>query len=853
MLRYKKIGVLLIFTIIFSFSAFIFQNIDKNGPDDNKYYPFTNFKENNLQSSGIESINLSLYENWNRTWIFSDKNNNTIMEILNIEGYNAILNCIVKNLRDSSSGEKYYPSNVSLSLYQFNSTNWNYLGTFTDIVNGSGYLFSEISIPETFPGWFAVGSDTNVTFDAYFTFIDNNTREIQAIYQQNRWTINYNSSYITGNYTSIISNLSSALDLELIRGYDGANWRPIIQYQFLENLSIFESFSKYLIEFSVQTLDVAYNDHLEVGDDLGLYIVPKVDGNLTVTFLGVNNEVLINDTQTVIMNKIINYSWQMIASYPGGTGELNIEFKGQNPYNVSNIETQIVFHKNALMGAELYAESGNSTKAFEQIVLLAQYVDMDNITLIPNATIEYQIGNFSGIMDYVNLADLFDNVTKDEYAYLKIIELSEFRLRPGNYTVKLSASKEGYQSATFDLPLEITTVFCYISTPLLLNNHLDIFLNKPFELDLDLLYFAWNSTWINIQDNVILNFSVYTPSHERIALWQLDTRYEDPELKGTIGSHDAYPGDFYFEIAVESPYYYGSTNISVTFKSEVNIYLLAPTIITHPDIINLNWISDGVFYGDMRGFVFIVVDSRIFSIQPILPVSFMQIDSNELSAGQHVIQVFILSDYYTGEFIRTIDVKLSFWEQYRILLFSIIGVLAIAVLVLSVYIRRKKKLKRKEWDSLGALMAIKDGMNMFTILRSKKSKYSYELSADEDLFTGMIEAIKSFAKEINLSSGDITRFQGDQGMITIIPENQRRFNLVFLSQDELKHIESDLRSIFVQSLRRYYDVHIGDWKGDLSVFKVYLNKAERLINADSIANAKKMSKKEKVYDYEMQS
>ncbi len=857
MLRYKKIGVLLIFILIFSFSAFIFQSIDRNSLDDNKYFPFTNSKEKSLQSSGIQPINLSLFEDWNLTEPFFDRHNEELLVIENIEGYNVSLNCVVKNLRDRSSEENYYPEAISLSLYQHNSTNWTYIGSFSDISNGSGYINIDISIPKNISGYFAIGSIVNVTFDIFFTLSDNNTREIQAIYQQNRWTINYNSSYIIGNYTSIISNLSSALDLELIRGYDGANWRPIIQYQFFETLSIFESFSKYLIEFSVQTLEIAYNDYLEVGDDLGLYIVPKVDGNLSVTFLGVNNEVLINNTQIVTKNKMINYSWQMNASNPGGIGELSIEFKGETMFNVSYINSQIEFHKQSkieIAGLIVGDDFTNTTQALETIGLVAIFTDLYNDSVIPNATLEYNIGNFSGEMDYIYLADYSGNPDEDFYIYLEIIDLSELRLKPGNYTVEIIASKIGYDNDTYQLPLEITRVYCNISTPLLLNNHIDIFINEPFELDLDLLYEAWTDAWINIQEPVNLTFTIYTSNWEEIgSLPTLDTQYADPEIKGVIESGDAYPGDYFIEVAVESPFYYGRKNISLTIKNQLSIFLIAPPNIAHPDVINLNWISDGLFFGDTRGLVLILIDGKPYGIQPLLPLSSLQIDSNDLSAGQHVIQVLIQSDYYIGQTIRTINIELSFWEQYGIIILTVIGIIAIALLVLAGYQRRKKKLKQKEWASLGAMMAIKDGMNMFTIKRSKKSKYSYELSADEDLFTGMIEAIKNFAKEINLSSGDTTRFQGDQGMITIIPENERRFNLVFLSQDELKHIESDLRSIFVQSLRRYYDAHIGDWKGDLSLFKIYLNKAQRLINSDSIAKAKKRGKKEKVYDYEMQT
>jgi hypothetical protein len=854
MLRYKKIGVLLIFTLIFSFSAVIFQVVDRNGIDDKKYYPITNSKDESLQSSSIDPINLSLFEDWNLTEPFFDRYNEELLVIENIEGYNVSLNCVVKNLRNRTSAENYYPEAVSLSLYQHNSTNWTYIGAFSDISNGSGYINIDISIPKNISGYFAIGSIVNVTFDIFFTLSDNNTREIQAIYQENRWIINYNSSYITGNYTSIISNLSSALDLELIRGFNGVNWRPIIQYQFLENLSIFESFSKYLIEFSVQILDVSYDNYLEVGDNLGLYIVPKIDGNLTINFTGVNDESLRQENIIVEKNELIKYSWVMNSSYPGGIGKLIIEFKGSNQFNVSRIESEITFYKHTDIYAELFAESGYSTRALEIVGLLAYYVDKNNNTIVPDGLLEYSIGNFSGKMDYIYKADITGNSSDDEYIYIGFIDLSELRLKPGNYTVELMASKPGYESANFYLPLEITRIFCNISTPLLLNNHIDIFINEPFELDLDLLYEAWTDTWINIQEPVNLTFTIYNSNWEEIgSLPTLDTQFADPEIKGIIGSGDTYPGDYFIEVAVESSYYFGRTNISLTIKNDLKIFLMAPSNIAHPDVINLKWISDGLFFGDKRGHVLILIDGIPYGIQPLLPISFQQIDSNDLSAGQHVIQVLIQSDYYTGQIIRTINIELSFWEKYGVIILTVIGIIAIALLVMAGYQRRKKKLKRNEWASLGAMMAIKDGMNMFTIRRSKKSKYSYELSADENLFTGMIEAIKNFAKEINLSSGDTTRFQGDQGMITIIPENNRRFNLVFLSQDELKNIESDLRTIFLQSFKRYYDVHVGDWTGDLSVFKIYLNKAERLINSDSIAKAKKMGKKEKVYEYEIQS
>lgn len=857
MLRYKKTIIALVLLLCLSFpliTPHIKNSKNKDAPQLPPTTAIYNQQKPTLHSSNIDPINSSLFETWNFSTHFQNKYNETLLAIPNIGEYYSPMNCTVNNLINRSSIQEVYPTEVDLSLWQFNGTEWEPVGGFSDIANGTGNLFSEIYI---YTGNFAIGSNESVEYDIYFEFVGNNSKEIPIIYQEERWIINYNSSFSQGNYSSQISNLSSSLFLELIRGFDGMNWRPISEYQFNENLSIFENFTKYRIEFSVHVLDVVYNEHLEVGDDLALYILPNVNGNLTILFKGVNNDILINDTQILIENEMINYSWIMNSTYPGGIGELSIEFKGDGAFNGSKIEGQILFHKPAqIQIAGLIGDGDeflNTTRALEVIALVAVYEDIYNNTIIPNGTMEYTIGNVSGVMDYIYLADISGNSSDDMYLYLEFIDLSELRLKPNNYTIDITASKIGYDNDSYQLSLEITSVYCQVITPLLQNNHLNVYMGDPFELDLDLKYNIGGNQWINIQDNVILNFSVYSSSHELIDSWQLDTRYEDPELKGIIGHNDAYPGDYYFRIVVNSPFYYGSTNISLTIKKDVTILLQAPPIITHPGMINLNWICDGVFYGDTRGFVFVAVDGRIFSIQPLLPISFLQIDSNELSAGQHVVQVFIMSDYYTGQFIRTIDVKLSFLEQYGILLLSAIGVIAIAVIILAGYIRRKKKLKRKEWESLGAMMAIKDGMNMFTIRRSKTSKYSYKLSADEDLFTGMIEAIKNFAKEINLSSGDTTKFQGDQGMITIIPESKRRFNLVFLSQEDPKHIESDLKSLFVQTLKNYYDTYVGDWKGDLSVFKVYLNKAQQLINSNSIAKAKKKNKVAKEYSYEIDS
>jgi hypothetical protein len=852
--RYKKIGGVLIVVLLCCFSAFILNSMDHNEPRKNLPYTKLQNEEKNIQISSIDMINLSLYESWNFTTGFQDRQNETLLHIPNIEGYYSPINCTVMDLINRTNGTKLYPTEAGLSLWQQkNETDWAMIGEFVDIKNGSGYVYN--SNVSTKYGNFAIGSDVEVLYNVSFEFKGNGRKEIYAIFQEERWVINYNSSFPRGNYTAIVSNLSSDLNLEKIRGFNNDNnWVPIIEYQFLDNLTIRESFRRYLIEFSVQVIDISYNDNLEVGEDLALYIVPKIEGNLTLCFTGVNNEEFLNETLLLERNEMFNYSWILNATYPGGVGKLTIEFQGEGLFNVSKTNSQILFQKQSIMGAELlieYSESKNSTKALEKIYLVAFYVDENNNSLIPNGSIQYKIGDFIGEMDYVYLANHTGNPEDDEYLYLEIIDLSELRLRPDNYTVELIASKIGYETANYQLDLEITQVYCNITTPLSSNNHFDLFIGEAFEIDLDLLYFAWNSTYVNIQDNVILNFSVFNENGGLIDFWNLSTQYEDPELKGVM--EHTYPGNYFIEIAVESPFYYGKKNISLTIKKDVNIYLFTPSMVSHPDTIQFKWINDGVIPGDMRGTVLILIDGKIFGLQPLLPISFLPISSNGLSAGQHVVQIYIESDYYTGQFIRTINVKASFWEQYGIVIYTILGVIAIASLALTFYLSRQKKLKEKEWASLGALMAIKDGMNMFTIKRSRKSKYAYKLSADEDLFTGMIEAIKNFAKEISLSSGDTTRFQGDQGMITIIPEKNRRFSLVFLSQNDVQHIESDLKTLFVKSLNQYYDVHIGEWDGDLKVFKSFITKAQLLLNSDSLSKAKTINKKARAYSYEIQS
>ncbi|OLS14685.1 MAG: hypothetical protein RBG13Loki_1686 [Promethearchaeota archaeon CR_4] len=173
-----------------------------------------------------------------------------------------------------------------------------------------------------------------------------------------------------------------------------------------------------------------------------VYSGQVIDLNLSLGLSGYVKAVIYSGTSIVYENYTyanyeISFRWIVNTSLPAGEYIFKARFLAFN--EVGSIQQNLTLSRVARMGF-----NNISILALDSLHLNYNLIDVYFGTYIEEANVSYTLKGLSGILHYSDTGNYTGDINLDEYA-----------LRPGSYTLDIEANKSGYQPFLVSVPVEI--------------------------------------------------------------------------------------------------------------------------------------------------------------------------------------------------------------------------------------------------------------------------------------------------------------------------------------------------------------------------------------------------------------
>ncbi|MFX0139508.1 MAG: hypothetical protein ACFFDN_38055, partial [Candidatus Hodarchaeota archaeon] len=514
--------------------------------------------------------------------------------------------------------------------------------------NSSGYVhlndttpFGASAVIYTYDGI------TNITYNATLLLINaisNKTEKATFIPSIENtqsdfieWEIQFDNKYFYdfyGQWQRLPDEYKAIIELDNIftfssaLGRSGMYWNPLNYDRNSTHLMIYGSYEEYKINFySPNLISATYNDNLTIPhiytkegkNELHLNVTCKMAGNLTIRFTDTNGTIFKEQYNNVEEDEIISSNYKMRNHSRGGTGYLNITLvNGSNMYFGVKL-AEIAFHKRSLI-----LGFTDNTTVFEPNFFLGAFVlDQDycnyleqkfgwylgspqtfevvNLTMIHNATVTYELYDYSGELPFI----WHPAPNINSWIWLTTIDLRELQIPPDEYNITFTASKPGYDTA-----VQIVKPFMVYKRNVTIDlqttdDILEIEQSFSFTMNLVVNY-TYDNGFVYMQENYLRIPVQVNLSFVNNETGKIDGPYpwgynivQSFSLYGQI-ENTTIPGIYYINVTIVSDYYQGSAAFPVEIiQKELEISVEYSGIIKESINTNFTWnLEEGNFVGN---------------------------------------------------------------------------------------------------------------------------------------------------------------------------------------------------------------------------------------------------------------
>ena len=887
-----------------------------------------------IQETWTEGVwfinNTSTKPNVNTDWmIIPNTKNSTIM------GYA----CYINQLLNSSTYEDLEPSDLTTMKLSFMNESMERVNLSEFVIHkpyNQYFKFNStggpIKINESNDAEFVIWNDweedTNINYTAYMSiyasrsfFIE--TRFIPTIENIQSdiitWELLYDG-HSKGYYdASIRIDDLEKFTIAKVLGFDGSYWKPLDYTKDSTHIFLDDSCRKYKIELQTPNyLSIVYNDNLTWATNsnkLQLYATAKMDGNMTIRFINPNGTVIHENTTEVIKDQTIFYDYEMNLNETGGIGHLNITLINGSKIEFGVKICEILFYKQS----HLEGMTSNTT-AFSQFFVAMGYIDTDyhnylaylnfmgkippltemellNLTMIPNATVTYELEDLKGELEYKFLGGWFGapNIT----AYWNIIDLSQYQIPTGEYNITYRASRPGYQTLIFkdtiiisekEVYIEVVSIDDYLVIEESFAITVKVYHNYPYE----------NYLWAPV--NMIFTI-IKNETGEVDDVFTVFNVVQEVTLSD-IMKNDTIPGFYILNITIESEYYSGFRNFTIEIRKKPLTIAIRydEDDLEEDEEFEIQWELDGGGSKNRENMSIEVYIDGIFHTAYSLENSYGGITKLELGDGEYYITYRLISPFYIAETTIKLEIEEEeepepTWleENWLWVVIGIIVVIAMAALAIFLLISRHKiKAKRALESELIALKTktstteqnislietqisqiasiywilvihSEQGVTMIEIVDFKFEKVIGEEQKqligkgtirDSALIGGFLTAIRNFSRETSGTSLEyqpVFNSQTDYSTVVDDEEIHRRilegtkYFMAFVSSRgtiEISDVLSSVNSIFQDG----YGEAVEKFDGAISPFRPFEEEAVNYLHNEIINLQKKLSEERLLFE-----
>ncbi len=642
---------------------------------------------------------------------------------------------------------------------------------------------------------------------------------------------------------------------------------PVNYISSSQYLTILEWSEAYLIELETQNyVSIIYNNNLTSSNkELSLYTKCLMPGNLTIIFKDAN-EVISNYTTIVKEDDTILFNYTMLANSSGGFGFLNVTLTNETKKVQFGVKVVLIFFYKA---ARIIGFT-EDTITFSNFFVGAGYIDMDlammwhapiNESIITNATVTYEFEGYSGELDYIRINSTLS-------IYLKVIDLTELQIPAGDYNITFRASKVGYNTSEFIVPITISKANAVVELEAIDN---ELVIDEEFIMVI----------------NVYMEYPHYEP-YLRVPVYLWFTVLKDGEiedqmlfpgvvqslsLRDALDADDTDPGIYTLNLTIESDYYEGTLLHEIeVVKKELELDIDSDKEVTEDEEFEIDWeLEEGDFdgyYDDMKLKVYIDGEKEE-------EIDLDDKDSGDVGLeikkpGKYDIEFHISSPYYDAEDDIEIEVlrkerKETWWEQNWLWVILTLSSIAAGIFAFTMlYSRHRIKVQRGLDSELNALKTKINaqteeisliekqifqiaGIYWILVVNSEAGTTMVEIDdfkfeevfgvenkaiigkgiiRDSALIGGFLSAIRDFSRETSGISKEYQPiFSSEIDYTTIIDDNEihRRilegagYFMGFVSARETNEI-SDVLSEVNSKFHDNYKEEITTFKGRVTVF-----------------------------------
>ncbi|MFX1259341.1 MAG: hypothetical protein ACFFAN_15915 [Promethearchaeota archaeon] len=886
-----------------------------------------NFSFNTLINEELTNMAFG-YINYNSTKP-NDKTNWMVMP--RTKGSNLEFIILIYNLTNTSSMKQIKPSDLNTMYLSY--LNESLVRENISQVNdhpwgvGYGYVMDQVKINESNDAQFVIWNDwaeaTDIMYNATIWITSatrSRTTETKFIPSKENtqsntivWELSYQGYFNYGDYNASleIAELNN-FTIKTVSGYDGKYWTPINYSNDNTHIYINESFMEYKIELlTPNCIDVMYNENLtwvNSENELRLYVMCKMEGNLTIRFEDTNGTVHEEFKEDVAINEIVFFNYIMNLNATGGIGSLNITLVNKSKILFGIKICEVMFYKQTVIGG--YTQN---TPAFSEFFVAVGFIDLEysyyldiykpyltdyqklNQTIIPKATVTFEFEGYMGELNY-GLIEVEQGVYIN--AYSKILDLRELQIAPGKYNITFRANKLGYSSLVNITEIEILKKNATIE----IVSYDDILtIEEPFAISVNVYneYPYENYLWVpvNITLTILKNGEIEDQTTMENIIQSITLR--------DVMSNDTIPGSYMLNMSIESEYYQGNRSFTIeVIKKNLKLSLDYDDIVEEDEKFEVDWeLENGDFNGNRENMTLqILIDGDIYETIDLTTGSSGDI-SFELDEGDYEITFRLISPFYFAE--ETIDIEAEEeetpeptwleqnwpWILVLIIILIIISIFSITML----YSRHKIKIQRGLESELIALKTkFNTTENQVSLLKKQISQIAgiywilvvhseqgttmveitdfkfkevlgddynefigKDIIIDSALIGGFLTAIRNFSREtsgtlqeyqsIFNSQTDYTTIINDQEVHRRILEGTDYF-MGFISTKgtiEISNILSTINSKF----RDGYGKAVKTYKGRITIFEPFKNEVISFLHNEIRNLQNKLSETRSVLNY----
>lgn len=374
-----------------------------------------------------------------------------------------------------------------------------------------------------------------------------------------KWNLTLNSSHLEPPYFGYSANISGFRDDYYdIQAFNQTN---VIAYTY-------SLISSEVIEFITEATHIIFksqnyvesvivNDNLYSGDITTINVSAKGIGDIYVSIWDDETQIYQNSSYNV-SNQI--FLWYVDPDLDSNSLSVEIFFNGSN---------QIGYYSKIIDISRVseIISSQIDVYALDNFSVSCQYWDPYNEILLSDGIIAYNFGELSGVMEM----DIHGN-------YSNSIDLSQFGILPGEYSISLTAEKENYGLIYYEIPIiinprPVTIELSKSSTTITPRNTMDFEINlkdignepyllRPVDIQIKIYYSGNHSV-----GDLVYNKLLEGINNKEQFSWKVPSNIEE-------GSYD-------LVIEVNSDYYTGILNLdgAIEVKSSAFWLISLPILI----------------------------------------------------------------------------------------------------------------------------------------------------------------------------------------------------------------------------------------------------------------------------------